>query len=176
MTTPVWAVMKPVGCSTFVDRIQAFGSRLAAELAGVPLATEPAGVALGPGPAQAAPSSASMAGRASRADGPTGRRSDRVVVAVRPKRLDLHDPRGRRGSFPGDAAAALLAEIRLADHFILAQIGGCPRKGALAGLQDVAPVGHDQGLQRVLLDEQDRRAGGIDLLDDGKDLLDKNWR
>jgi hypothetical protein len=147
MTTPVWAVMKPVGCSTFVDRIQVFGSRLAAELVGVPLGTEPAGVPVGP--AQADTSSASMARRArraSRAGGPTGRRSDRVVVAVRLKRLDLHDPRGRRGSSPGDAPAALLAEIRLADHLILAQIGGCPRKGDLASLQDVAPVGHDQGL------------------------------
>src|ERR1019366_8667934 len=144
MTTPVWAVMKPVGCSTFVDRIQVFGSRLAAELVGVPLGTEPPGVPVGPGPAQADTSSASMARRASRAGGPTGRRSDRVVVAVRLKRLDLHDPRGRRGSSPGDAAAALLAEIRLADHLILAQIGGCPRKGDLASLQDVAPVGHDQ--------------------------------
>ena len=44
-----------------------------------------------------------------------------------------------------------------------------------AGLQNIGPVGHLKRHLRILLDEQDGRAGFVQLADDVEDLLDQQW-
>src|ERR671917_1086071 len=67
-----------------------------------------------------------------------------------------------------------LAQVRLADLRVLAQLLGGGGVDDGAGLQDVAAGGDLEGDVRVLLDEEDGGALGVDLLDDVEDALDED--
>src|SRR5438552_158075 len=64
----------------------------------------------------------------------------------------------------------LASEIALLYLFIIHQILRAVSQHDSAGLQHVAATGHVQGHVRILLHEQDRRALGVDLADDLKNL------
>ena len=72
--------------------------------------------------------------------------------------------------------ARTLAEVRLANLLVVSSSFGLVREDDVAGLEDVAAVGGVERHQRVLLDEQDRRALRVDLADDLEDLLDEDRR
>src|SRR5207248_10915114 len=69
-----------------------------------------------------------------------------------------------------------LAEIGFADQLGTQQIRGFAREHDLAGLQDKASVRDAQRHIGVLLDDENRRALSIDLLDHVEYLLDQLWR
>src|SRR5918998_3293401 len=74
------------------------------------------------------------------------------------------------GGLPGSD----LTEVSLADLRVLAQLLGGGRIDDGAGLQDVAAGGDLEGDVRVLLDEEDGGALGVDLFDDAEDALDED--
>src|SRR5918997_5561435 len=74
------------------------------------------------------------------------------------------------GRLPGSD----LTEVSLADLRVLAQLLGGGGVDDGAGLQDVAAGGDLEGDVRVLLDEEDGGALGVDLLDDVEDALDED--
>src|SRR4029079_7589718 len=78
----------------------------------------------------------------------------------------LPDPRRRLG----------LAEVGLPDLLVGPGLLGVVGERDAAGLEDLAALGALQRHERVLLDEQDRRALLVDLLDDLEDLLDEDRR
>jgi hypothetical protein len=53
---------------------------------------------------------------------------------------------------------------------------GIVREDHTPGLQHISPVGHIERLERILLDEKDGGAAGVDLADDREDLLDEDRR
>src|SRR5207245_9308102 len=67
-----------------------------------------------------------------------------------------------------------MPEIRPAHAVVAQELLTVPGEGDRARLEDVAVVRDGQGLVGVLLDEQDRRAAGVDVADDAEDLLDEH--
>src|SRR5215216_4092457 len=72
--------------------------------------------------------------------------------------------------------ASVLAEVGLSDPFVLAERLRLVRERDLPRLEHVAAVSGVERHQRVLLDEEDRRALRVDLADDLEDLLDEDRR
>lgn len=54
-------------------------------------------------------------------------------------------------------------KVGLANHLVLEQAFGRVMQDNLAGLQDVSPLGHLQRHERVLLNQQNRRPGLVDV-------------
>src|SRR6185295_6355928 len=77
----------------------------------------------------------------------------------------------RPGSDP-----SVLAEVGLPDRLVLDQVARGPGQDHVARLEHVAAVGDRQRLEGVLLDQQDRRALLVDLLDRREHLLDEDRR
>src|SRR3954447_26587725 len=77
---------------------------------------------------------------------------------------------------PKPAVALVLAEVGLAHLLVLAQRPCRVGERDPARLEDVAARGDVEGHQRVLLDEEDRRALLVDLHDDLEDPLDEDRR
>src|ERR1035437_2267475 len=70
----------------------------------------------------------------------------------------------------------LSAQVRLLDFFVRRQVRRGVGQDDLTGLEDVATTGHLESHLSVLLDQQDRGSLGVDVLDDGEDLLDQDRR
>src|SRR5665811_1207716 len=68
----------------------------------------------------------------------------------------------------------LCAEVRLLDLFVRRQVRRGVGQDDLTGLEDVATTGYLESHLSVLLDQQDRGSLGVDVLDDGEDLLDQD--
>src|SRR2546428_5257636 len=67
-----------------------------------------------------------------------------------------------------------MPEIRPAHAVVAQELLTVPGEGDRSRLEDVAVVRDGQGLVGILLDEQDRRAAGVDVADDAEDLLDEH--
>src|SRR5262249_1255135 len=67
-------------------------------------------------------------------------------------------------------------QIGAPDVLVAQQLLPAPREHHASVLQHVAALREGQGLPRVLLDQQHRRPGAIDLGDDPEDLLHDQWR
>src|SRR5919202_3079390 len=87
-------------------------------------------------------------------------------IGTRERALDARFPEGLLG----------LAEIRLANLLVLAQRLRVVVERNPPGFHDVAAVRDVERHERVLLDEKDRGALLVDLLDDLEDLLDEDRR
>ena len=67
----------------------------------------------------------------------------------------------------------LTAQICLANLFAGGKLIACTGQDDAAVFQDVRAVGNGQGFACVLLDEKDRRAIAVDILDDIEYLIHK---
>src|SRR5829696_6633669 len=72
------------------------------------------------------------------------------------------------------SVVSVLTQVRLAHHVVAEELASGAGEHDLAGLNHVAPVGHGQRLERILLDEEYGRALGVDVLDDLENRVDKN--
>src|SRR4051794_17325918 len=73
---------------------------------------------------------------------------------------------------PTTREAELPAEVCLLDPIAAEERFRIIRQHDTAGLHDVAAMGRHEGHVRVLFNEEDRRALGVDLFDDAEDCLD----
>ena len=62
------------------------------------------------------------------------------------------------------------SEVRLADVVVGEEVGALPLEDDPAVLEDVGAVGDGEGLEDVLLDEENGDARLVDLADDAEDL------
>src|ERR671925_586197 len=67
-----------------------------------------------------------------------------------------------------------LAEVRATHAVVFQQLPAVAGERDRPRLEHVAVVGDGEGLVGVLLDQQHRGAAGVDLADDGEDLLDQH--
>src|SRR4029079_11941934 len=83
---------------------------------------------------------------------------------------------GKRWRIRPGSDATSTAKVGLPQILVLEQVGRLAGQDDAPGLQDVAAVGDPERDVRVLLDDQDRDAGLVHLLDDLEVALDQDRR